>query len=477
MITDLNYLEQGFSEEFSSLINPIENPAEEIQQESTSIDVKSYNEVKNNKPYVIKESVTDNSYIYAGAFDSYLNYKSDNELRLQEAVSVYILKEADGDNAPATTGNKPKGRLQDQIAQKWDAFLKFIDGILDRFWQAMDKIVNSQKNYLEKYQDIILKKAPREDIEYEYNGDYTEGMSRCLNTALPAFNYERDAAFLRQEGYEAAVGDFMSGKNFKYNKDEDLAVQFKNWFIAAERGQTKGKLSNLNMKVLYDFLYNSKNLADSVKKDRSNLNQTRNQLINAVNKELREKGETTQQNQNGANTATNSTGSNTTNNNNTTSNTTTNTTPATTAQNASAIDNEIVNGWVSLSEADGDDAKDNNAGQTGLQITNNTPNQKDSNGNTTNDGENNPAGQANTTEQDIKNIVKKWTNISRSFCTGKLTAIQQISKDYMNLIKAHVRSYGGKGTDGSKQDQNANNGENNVGASTGSGTNNQQNNG
>jgi hypothetical protein len=39
-----------------------------------------------------------------------------------------------------------------------------------------------------------------------------------------------------------------------------------------------------------------------------------------------------------------------------------------------------------------------------------------------------------------------------------LTAVQQISKDYMSLIKEHVKSYGGKGTDGGddKNDNNAN---------------------
>ena len=407
-------------------------------------------------------TTTNNTLIYDGAFDDYLRTQMDNELRLQEAMMGY-LNEAGGG-----------GRLQDTVAKRWDAFCKFIDGILDRFWAAMDKILNSQKNYLEKYQDIILKKAPREDIEYEYTGDYTEGVDRCLNTQLPAFNYERDAAFLRQDGYESSVKDFMSGKNFKYNKDEDLAAQFKNWFIAAERGQTKGKLSNLNMKSIYDFCYDTKTLANSIKRDRANLQQTRNQLINAVNKELREKGETTQTNQN-TNTATNSTGSAqaAANNNNTTANTNVNTTTNTTAQNASAIDDNL-NGWVNLSEAEGDNnnnqnnnANDNKAGATGLEITNNGAEKKDANGNTTKDGDNEAAGKGNTTEQDIKNIVTKWTNISRSFCTGKLTAVQQISKDYMNLIKAHVRSYGGKGTDGAKQDQNANNGQNNTGAAGG----------
>ena len=402
----------------------------------------------------IHGSVDNDSYIYAGAYNSYLESSIDNELRLNAVINSYINEEV-----------VLEARIQDDVAKRWDAFLKFMDGILDRFWSAMDKIVNSQKSYLEKYQDIILKKKPKEQITYSYTGDYTEGADRCLNTALPSFNYEKDAPYLRQDGFEAIVGDFMSGKNFKYNKDEDLAVQFKNWFIAAERGETKGKLSNLNMQSLYDFIYKSSDLQNSIKRDRANLSQSRNSLINAVNKELREKGETTQQNQNGDNTTTNTTTSGAKPNNSSTSNTpstTTNTTTDTTAQNASTI-YDTSNYWMSLTEADdngntGGTNDNKDAGKTGLNIQNNTPEQKDANGNVKDNNGKPTTNKQNSTDQDIKNIVGKWITVSRSFCTGKLTAVQQISKDYMSLIKEHVKSYGGKGTDGGddKNDNNAN---------------------
>lgn len=480
MITDINYLESGLSEEFSSFLNPVEESRQEepctekIKQDMKEVedteryirpneletslingdefvDTISYKDMKDVYGTVFGTSPTD-SIIYAGAFDSYIQSQMDNELRLNESVMMYI-NEADG----GTTVKGSNRRIQDFVAAKWDNFCKFADGILDRYWQAMNKIVNSQKNYLEKYSNTILKQAPREDIEYEYTGDYIEGVDRCLHTEMPVFNYERDAAFLRQEGYEAAVKDFMSGKNFKYNKDEDLAIQFKNWFIAAERGTSKGKLSNLKMQNLYDFCYNAKTAEDAVKKDRNNLNQTKNNLINAVLKELRERDENTVDTKVEDDTATK-----TTTDGGSSANSTPNNTPTTTANTTqeSVINNDIRNAWVSLSEAgEGQGGGDNNqndngAGKTGLQITNNTPDKKDANGNTANQGENNAAGKTSTTEQDIKNILNKWTNISRSFLTGKLTAIQQISKDYMNLIKAHVRSYGGKGTDGDKENKN-----------------------
>lgn len=464
MITDISYLEAGFSEEFSSLLNNDENilPVDESQQEESINNTKKHINLSNfeeasfgSRAYnkTVHGSIDNDSYIYAGAYNSYLESSIDNELRLNAVINSYINEEV-----------VLEARIQDDVAKRWDAFLKFMDGILDRFWSAMDKIVNSQKSYLEKYQDIILKKKPKEQITYSYTGDYTEGADRCLNTALPSFNYEKDAPYLRQDGFEAIVGDFMSGKNFKYNKDEDLAVQFKNWFIAAERGETKGKLSNLNMQSLYDFIYKSSDLQNSIKRDRANLSQSRNSLINAVNKELREKGETTQQNQNGDNTTTNTTTNGAKPNNSSTSNTpstTTNTTTDTTPQNASTI-YDTNDYWMSLTEADNDDNaggnNNNNAGKTGLNIQNNTPEQKDANGNVKDNNGKPTTNKQNSTDQDIKNIVSKWITVSRSFCTGKLTAVQQISKDYMSLIKEHVKSYGGKGTDGGndKNDNNTN---------------------
>ena len=44
----------------------------------------------------------------------------------------------------------------------------------------------------------------------------------------------------------------------------------------------------------------------------------------------------------------------------------------------------------------------------------------------------------------IDNMTNKWTTVCRAILTAKLTAVQQISKDYMEIISTHVRSYGGQ---------------------------------
>ena len=386
---------------------------------------------------------TDDSLVYAGAYDSYMADILDNErclakaLRLQCGLSessYSILNEA---------------RIQDTIKEKWEKFVNFINRIDDRFYSAMEKILLQQKDYLEKYEDIINNKKPREDLEYEYEGDYIEGIDRCMNTPVPIFNYERDAKWLRQEGYEGAIKDFMAGKNFKYNKDEELAQQFKNWFIAAERGTTKGKFSNLNFKAMYQFCYKYQDIEAMVKKDQTALDQSTNILINAVNKALRERGESTTQDQTAKSDTNTTTAGASAKNNASAANNGGNTaaTPSTTTSTTESY-------WMPLDEADNNaNNNGNNNKSSGLTIKTNTPNKTDANGNVK-QKDVTAAGDSNTTSQDMNNILNKWIAMCKALITAKLTCTQKIARDYMKLIKAHIRSYGGKGNVDNKNGEN-----------------------
>ena len=40
-------------------------------------------------------------------------------------------------------------------------------------------------------------------------------------------------------------------------------------------------------------------------------------------------------------------------------------------------------------------------------------------------------------------MISKWITVCRTIITAKWTASEQIAKDYMALIRAHVRSYVG----------------------------------
>lgn len=472
MITDIGYLKSGLSPNFSQELN-LSNKSSSInesdlQANQTSLKHTTYHgnithdikEVQDTEEYLNPstmendlntsddakndESVTqiidtatgskfgtiygtieDNSLMYDSAMYDYIRGNIDNEIKI-----AGMLKNECGLNESVVM---LEARLQDSVKQRWEKFIDFNNKIDSRFYASMNKILVDQHDYLEKYQDIILNKKPREDMEYEYTGDYAEGIDRCMNTPLPVFNYERDAEWLRQDGYEGAIKNFMSGKNFKYDKDKSLEEQFKSWFIAGERGVSKGKFSNLNMKSIFDFCYNWQKIEQVIKKDQQMLSQSTTALINAVNKELRERGEDPNKNvQDNTQKSTTTNGAK-----NTQNQTTNNSQKAGMGSNGSTT--TINEGGIWL---EANDQQSNNTSKTDLSIKTNTVNKMDENGNSK-QTEVKAAGEANTTTQDINNIQRKWIALNKALLTAKKTALQQIAKDYMNLIRAHVRSYGG----------------------------------
>jgi len=410
---------------------------------------------------------------YYAAYESYLATNIYNETKIQNMLvtecglseSAIILE----------------ARTQDDVSNNWERFLNFIGRVYDRFVAAYEKHVMSNKKFLEKYKDNIVNTKGSDDVDYEYTGDYFEGINRIQNTQLPVFNYERDAQWLRQEGYEGAIKDFMAGKNFKYDPEKDMAEQFKNWFMAAERGTSKGKLSGLNFKVMFDFCYNYDTLKNSIERDIKGLRQSKNLLINAVNKEMRERGQdpnkqnnqqnnqpnnSAQQNNQNSNPQTNV---NTNNNNNTGGGTT---------ANSEAV-------WLNINEADdnangnNNDNNSSNSNNGGLTISNSDNETKDANGNTV-EKKNKIPGKTNSVDQDIKNIVNKWTKMCRCFLTAKLTITQLIGKDFMNLIRAHLRAQNvdtsGEDEKNQQNNDNNNNQHNNNQNNNNNTGNNQQNN-
>ena len=357
--------------------------------------------------------LNDDSLMYAGAMDTYLKSMIDSETRINDILH-HLVNES--------TVIHEDARIQDSVKERWQRFVDFNNRIDDRFFESMNKLIVSQHDYLEKYEDIIKNKKPKENITYEYTGDYIEAVDRCMNTPIPVFNYERDADWLRQEGYQGAIKDFMSGKNFSYNKDKDLPQQFKAWFLAAERGTSKGSLANMNMENLFNFCYNWKDIEGVVRKDQQLLEQSLNQFINAVNKLLRDRGESINQNTV----------------DNPQQNTTQNTgTPTANAKNTQKMGESAI--WM---EADQNNSNDKNAskGTTGLTLDTNAGTEKDDNGNTV-EKDVTSQGKSNTAYQDITNIQVKWVNMSKAMLTAKKTIMQQIARDYMKMIKAHVRSY------------------------------------
>ena len=423
---------------FDFVFGNAENYAVNESSPSTPVNIN-----KTNESYY-SNGTADIDLDYYAAYESYLATNIYNETKIQNMLvtecglseSAIILE----------------ARTQDDVSNNWERFLNFIGRVYDRFVAAYEKHVMSNKKFLEKYKDNIVNTKGSDDVDYEYTGDYFEGINRIQNTQLPVFNYERDAQWLRQEGYEGAIKDFMAGKNFKYDPEKDMAEQFKNWFMAAERGTSKGKLSGLNFKVMFDFCYNYDTLKNSIERDIKGLRQSKNLLINAVNKEMRERGQDPNKQNNQQNNQPNNSAQQ--NNQNSNPQTNVNTNNNNNTGGGATAKSEAV--WLNINEADdnangnNNDNNNSNSNNGGLTISNSDNETKDANGNTV-EKKNKIPGKTNSVDQDIKNIVNKWTKMCRCFLTAKLTITQLIGKDFMNLIRAHLRA---QNVDTSGEDEN-----------------------
>ena len=401
-------------------------------------------------------SVDNMELMYMSCYEAYLYNTINNESRLTEALinecglhESTIMLEAD---------------LKQEAKSKWETFINFINRLIDRFNVAMDKILYGKIQYLEDNKNVILNTPWRDDIPYEYEGDYDEAVDRVMNTKCPVFNYERDAKSLRQEGYTEAIKVFMAGAGFKYTDDKDAKMeeQFKDYFLAKDHGKKNGKLSDLKPQKLYNFCYNRAKIDAVVKADSAALTQSTNIILNAINKERRERGEdVTKPSNTDSQASVTGNGGSTADNNKSG-----NATPATgTTSPQQNISDSFL--WISINEdgeqqpsptgnpstqsssgsqSDGSN-KGSSSGKTGLTIGNNSPVADDKG------TENNKTDKNDTTKQDIDNILTKWTTLCRCLITSKLTAVQQISHDYMALITAHVNSVNTQSTNADNKKQ------------------------
>ena len=344
------------------------------------------------------------SYMHDAIYESYVQSKIAAENRLAFALKEsMIISESDYSNITALQ----EAKIGDKIKVTWKKFIAFIKGIFAKFMESITNILLDEKTYLEKYKDIILKKKPKDDMEYSYTGNYTKGINRLTNTQVPMFDYYKYRKQLDAEGDGELVRAIMSGSDFSYDDGETLAEQFKGYFLALEDGQQEGKFSNLNMTDIYNFCYNFNKVKDIVNKDISRLEASTRAIESAINRELGST-EATPETDKPADTST-------------------------TTTEESAILNEA------------EEAKN-----TGLKISSDPTSKMGSTQNRDENAEKDAASAGasvakdnNKESSDISKAADKWISVCRPLIAAKMTACQQIAKDYMAIIRAHVRSYGG----------------------------------
>ena len=408
--------------------------------EDNIVSNKEYNELnkKANEAYAGLTKSSMSNYIYEAYYQDYISNMITNEEALARSLnSIIPMNESAYRNVRAIT----EAKAGDTVKAKCNKFMDFIKNLIAKFMESLNSILLDYKEYLKKYEDIIKKKTPKAGLTYSCSGDYRIAISRCINTEVPIFDYEKFGKDLQDEenGEKNVVTKIMSNKpGFEYDDGGDLSSMFKSYFLATDEGPKDGKLSELNFTDMYNFCYNSSKINDIVKKDERRLENSTNAIINAAKTKVAEKSTTT-------------------------------TTP--TDQLSSTIwrgagryivEDPVAGGGSggtgSGSSSAAQQSTDNKpATKTNLNVTNSDATSQMSsysNDAKENDTEENrkAAGKniGNVNEMDENKLNKmsdEWLRICRIIFAAKITAVENIAKDYMTIIRAHVRSYTGKKDD------------------------------
>ena len=411
----------------------------------------------------------------------YLQNKVYCEAELTRVVyNRVVLSEASGEKARKLIAIN-EGKIIDKIKEIWSKFVEFINKIAAKFLEKMTNLLVKETDYLKKYKEIILQRKPKH-IEISYHGKYMTAVDRLLKVKVASFPDKLDDIAIDKDKDGNATDDEITASivNYifkkynstdfdKFNSGENMADQFKSYFIGADKGDTNTHLDAsdcISLKDMYNFCMNHKQAEDVVKKDQNMIQATANKIDSVWNQykkdhpevEKADNAATTGGNQTGNATPTSDKGGEQTggesrteslfmnlrglryireeeqNNDNNQNN------------NDQAKDNE-----EKAKEAEhAQENKDGNATKSNLQIRNTNIATKAGSVDKDNEDTLEKKAKDQLEGKDSKAAVNffnkyidKWRQVCSNILTAKLTVYQQIAKDFMAIIRAHVQSYVG----------------------------------
>lgn len=157
-----------------------------------------------------------------------------------------------------------------------------IGTIWQKFLETLNTLVKKDKDYLDRYKDIILKKKLLDATYTMY--DYPKGLQSLKNATVPSFNYDQmssnlddDATFIKQ--YFSTYEIDTSQNTF----EDQLKAKF--------RGSDKEipiKSNQLNMTDIFNYCYTYDQVKQQLQKDVKTINDAANSALDLVDKMVRD---------------------------------------------------------------------------------------------------------------------------------------------------------------------------------------------
>ena len=352
-----------------------------------------------------------NPLMYESIYKDYIFNKMVQEQSLQKMISAELIM-----TESTTLKTKERkltalyeAKISDKIKSTWNKFIDFINSLFAKFGESITNIVSSYKDYLVKYKDIILSKRFKIKLTKALPGDYNTGVNRCNDVKIPVFQYnDQNMKVLLSDDDEQIVRLIIKDSSFEYDQARNLNDILKDYFLGIDKGIIDD-LDKLKREDMYNFCLNADKIQTTQKQDMSALKSTTSVIERAITNEVNKvntEAYVMEEDQN--------TGSNNNNNNNQGSNNNNNNVAKPGSVNTSPINSSLDDDYKNKHD-------ENDYKQDGEQAAK--------------DGNN---------ADNVTKAFDNWRKVCQSVITAKMTAQQAIAKDYMGIIRAHVRSYVGR---------------------------------
>ena len=432
-------------------------------------------------------NVADFSYVEQMRYFQYLQEQMQQENELNAYISECLcLSEGTFNEFQAL-----HEAITDKVSNAWEKILDFLRRMWGKFSESMNNLFDNNKEYLNQYRDIILNRPPKFAQSIDMN-DCKLAINRMMKIQLQPVNsailgrIPKSDKEANEEGQlnrlrTTVVQEWNNGKPAKNPDDKEFAQWLSDYFKGADNPLTGVSMSDLNMREIFDFCYTAdKNgaMMKALQKDKDVVEKNSKEFIDEIkkiapagntNKDTKTTGET---GTGGTGGGTGGTGTGTGGTGGTGTGTGTGGTGTGTGTGGGAkpagvgesfVFSNVVGSYINESYFTEEIKMNNPGNNAGNSASTQTATPATDSGNTAlgsqksrtdqkekdaeaNKGELEDIKKANDvreTQTQLSYQANVYSQLGTDICTAKMNGVTAVYNDYMQIIRAHVRSYVG----------------------------------
>lgn len=319
----------------------------------------------------------------------------------------------------------------DSIKNALSKVIQLFNKLWGRFLEVMTNLVNNTEGYLTKYKDIILRQPPVPEQQWKM---YKWNEKELINTSIPDFNFMTMApSLVSKEAFVKKYFPTIMNKNG--GNVQELALRH---FRGDMDEPDTIDESSLNIADLYNFCLKYKTMKTYMQKDVNNVSKAANECEKKLNDVINNAKKAEAQNNSAP--PTQPAGGQPKNNPPTQPNQ-----PATHESFYSFVHGTYLTEAEAVASSSNDIKNKPKANPSIDKPENTVKNNTIGGSNNNNRNTDVPNMDKDNAEEAIKG-VKVYIDVCTKVATAKMSSLQSMFKDYMDIIKSKVRYYAGKKT-------------------------------